>query len=163
MNWIDSISTFPNYLKQFLLAFLLALSFGYFFGFKFIVRTTSLTPIGVEENYNGNEEDENAEVMKFKKAENELITTIHTHVLSFSLIFFATGCILLSVPLPSGIKKILLIEPFVSIVVTFGGIWLLWLGYSWMKYIVMLSGMMITVTFVAQMVTIVRALLMKNK
>ncbi|MDH5367574.1 MAG: hypothetical protein OEW67_11335 [Cyclobacteriaceae bacterium] len=162
MKWIDGIHAFPKHIKQFILFFVLALSFGYFTGFKFIVRTTNLNPSGLEENYVGNEENEEAEILKFKKAEGELITTIHTHILSFSLIFFALGFVLLSVPMSLSFKKFLLIEPFISIVVTFGGVWLLWLGYSWLKYIVMISGMLITLTFVLQVAMIIRGVASKN-
>lgn len=162
MKWIDGIDTFPKHIKQFLLFFVLALSFGYFSGFKFIMKTTDLTPSGLEENYIGNEENEEAGIMKFKKAEGELITTIHTHILSFSLIFFALGSILLTVPMSLSFKKVLLIEPFISIIVTFGGVWLLWLGYVWLKYIVMISGMLITATFILQVLMIVRSIVRRN-
>ena len=163
MKWIDGIDTFPSYVKQFLLAFVNALSFGYFAGFKFLMGSTSLTPIGIEENYNGNENNETAELMKFKKAEAELITTIHTHILSFSLIFFCTGLVLLSIPISLTIKKLLLIEPFISVVITFGGIWLLWLGYSWFKYVIMISGMLITTTFIVQVLFILHGILKRRK
>ncbi|MEC3965073.1 hypothetical protein [Flagellimonas halotolerans] len=39
----------------------------------------------------GKEDSEGAEVMKFKKGEGEMLTVIHTHVLSISSIFFLLG------------------------------------------------------------------------
>lgn len=127
--------------------FTLAMSIGYFTGFNFIYRTTELKPQGIEENYNGNEEDEQAEEMMFKKPEKEILTTIHTHILSFSLIFIALCGVLLAVPMPTKIKSFLLIEPFISTILTFGGIWFLWKGMIWVKYIVMLSGILLTLSF----------------
>jgi len=41
-----------------------------------------------------------------------------------------------------------MIEPFVSILLTFGGIYLVWLGYEWMKYIVIISGTAMTLVYV---------------
>ncbi|MFY0625679.1 MAG: hypothetical protein JXR07_05265 [Reichenbachiella sp.] len=149
MDYIDNIHSFPKQVRIFFLFFTLCLSIGYFTGFKFIHKTTDLDSQGIEENYLGNEADEDAEVMKFRKPEAEILTTVHTHILSFSLIFFCLGGILLSVPLNQKIKNFLLIEPFVSIVVTFGGIWLLWTGITWVKYFVMLSGMILTISFVS--------------
>ena len=148
MEYINGIHSFPKTVRQLFLFFTVCLGIGYFTGFKFIHKTTDLKPQGVEENYIGNESDPDAKVMKFKKPEGEILTTIHTHILSFSLIFFCLGGILLSVPLHSGLKGFLILEPFVSIVFTFGGIWLLWKGFVGLKYLVMLSGMLLTLSFV---------------
>ena len=119
MNFIDNIHAFPRIAKQFILLFVLTLSVGYFTGFKFIKRTTELSPVGIEQNYNGNESDESASKMIFKKSEGEILTTVHTHILSFSLIFFCLGLVLLTVPMNAKLKSFLIIEPFVSIILTF--------------------------------------------
>jgi hypothetical protein len=142
--------------------FVLSMTVGYFTGFNFIYDTTKLEPKGIEENYNGNEEDEEAETMMFKKPEKEILTTIHTHILSFTLIFIAMGTTLLAVQMPQKIKSILLLEPFISIIVTFGGIWFLWKGIIWMKYFVMISGMLITLSFVLMVFFIFKATLTKS-
>ena len=42
-----------------------------------------------------------------------------------------------------------MIEPFFSVLITFGGIYLMWTGLLWMKYIVMLSGILMTASFTA--------------
>ena len=142
--------------------FVLSMTIGYFTGFNFIYNTTKLEPKGIEENYNGNEEDEEAETMMFKKPEKEILTTIHTHILSFTLIFIAMGTTLLAVQMPQKVKSILLLEPFISIIVTFGGIWFLWKGIIWMKYFVMISGMLITLSFVLMAFFIFKATLTKS-
>lgn len=142
--------------------FVLSMTVGYFTGFNFIYRTTKLEPKGIEENYNGNEEDEEAETMMFKKPEKEILTTIHTHILSFTLIFIAMGATLLAVQMPQKIKSFLLIEPFISTIITFGGIWFLWKGMIWMKFFVMISGILITLSFVLMAFFIFRATLKKS-
>ncbi|HNP18536.1 MAG TPA: hypothetical protein PKL31_08895 [Fulvivirga sp.] len=151
---LDCIESFPNYLRKSIFFFILALTFGYFSGFKFIVHTTDLNAQGISENYTGNEYDESANVLKFKRSEGEMLTTIHTHVLSFSLIFFCLGALLVTVPINIKLKYFLMVEPFVSTILTFGGIWLLWLGYDWVKYIVMVSGILITLSFTLSAVII---------
>lgn len=141
------IYTFPSQVRLFLGAFLIVLSIGFYTGLLFVNETSSTNPNGIEENYLGNEADEDAEVMKFKKGNREMLTIVHTHILSMSFIFFLLGGILLTTDLPKKLKSFLLIEPFVSVVVTFGSIYLLWLGYSWTKYLVIISGTFMTVSF----------------
>ena len=161
MNYLDNIHNFPKIVKKFIFFFLLALTIGYFTGFSFIYNTTHLNPQGLEENYNGNENNDEAETMQFKKSEREILSIVHSHVISFSLIFFALGVILLSVPINQKFKKFLLIEPFISTILTFGGIWMLWKEVLWFKYIVMVSGSFLTLTFFVSVVLIINSLLKK--
>ena len=64
-----------------------------------------------------------------------------------SMIFFFVGLILSITNLPKTIKLFLMIEPFISVVLTFGGIYLLWKNILWMKYVIILSGSLMTLTF----------------
>lgn len=146
-----------------ILCFLVSLSIGYFTGLLFVNTTTSLSPTGIEENYNGNiSEDENEfdfnQELKYKKPLREIITIIHEHIISFSLIFFCTGLLLYFCEFNPRLKWFLLIEPFVSTVITFGGIYLLWLELTWVKYIIMISGFLITTSYIFQISFIVREL-----
>ena len=50
----------------------------------------------------------------------------------------------------SRLKWFLLIEPFASTIITFGGIYLLWLELTWVKYIIMFSGFLITTSYILQ-------------
>ncbi|WP_317130215.1 hypothetical protein [Aggregatimonas sangjinii] len=54
-------------------------------------RTSTISPDGIVENYNGNENDEYARVMKFKKSEREMLTIVHTHILINGTYFFLVG------------------------------------------------------------------------
>ncbi len=143
------IHTLPKYVKQFIAAFIIVLSIGYFTGLQFVRQTESDHPAGIEENYLGNEDIEEVEVMKFKKGEREMLTILHTHILSISFIFFLLGGLVSLTSLPKKWKAFLMIEPFVSIILTFGGIYLLWKGWLWMKWIVMISGTLMTLVFIA--------------
>ena len=142
------IHTFPGKVKLFIFLFILSLSFGFFTGFSFLDKTTGLTPAGIEKNYLGNEEDEDATVMIFKKTKREMLALIHTHVLSMSIIFFVLGIILFTTSVKSGIKAFLVIEPFISIILTFGGLLLLWKGVLWFKYIIMVSGALLVLSYI---------------
>ncbi len=162
MNFDGLIHTFPKHIKLFIAAFVIVLSIGYGTGLLFVTTTNSNNLNGIEENYLGNEEDENAPVMKFKKSGREMLTILHTHILSMSFIFFFLGGLVALTSLPKKLKSFLMVEPFVSIILTFGGIYLMWNGILWMKYIVMVSGIVMTGVFVTSAFLILFQLF-KNK
>ena len=112
---------------------------------------------GIERNYLGNEEDEGAEVMQFRKSEKEVLTLIHNHVLSLSLIFFVLGVLVYATEIKRGVKSMLLFEPFVSLLLTFGGIYMLWLGITWFKYVIMISGLALVLSLLLMSFYVIRA------
>jgi hypothetical protein len=126
MQFNGLIQTFPKYIKIFIAAFVIVLSIGYFTGLLFVNQTNSTNPSGMEVNYLGNEEIEDVEVMVFKKGEREMLTVLHTHILSISFIFFLLGGLVAITSLPTKLKLFLMVEPFISIILVFGGIYFLW-------------------------------------
>lgn len=155
--------TLPKEIKLLIGSFLIVLSIGFFSGLMFVSETSSANAKGIEEQYLGNEDDEDAMVMKFKKSEKEMLSIVHSHVLSMSLIFFLLGAILSVTALNKKLKLFLMIEPFLSIILTFGGIYLLWKGILWMKYIVMVSGTLMTLTYTISIAVIFYQLFKKEK
>lgn len=156
------IYTLPKEIKLLITGFVIVLSVGFYTGLLFVGETSTANPNGIEEQYLGNEDDENAEVMRFKKSDKEMLTLVHNHILSMSIIFFLLGGIVSITKLNNKLKLILIIEPFASVILTFGGLYLLWTGILWMKYIVMISGILMTVTFTASVIVILRQLLRKK-
>ena len=156
------IYTFPKELKLLIGAFIILLSLGFFTGLLFVGETSSANPNGIEEQYLGNEHDEEAEVMKFKKSDQEMLTLVHNHILSMSIIFFLVGLLLSTTQLNKKLKLFLMIEPFVSVLLTFGGIYLLWKGTLWMTYIVMFSGVLMTLTYSLSVIIILTQLFKKK-
>ena len=133
--------------RKLLIAFVITLSFGYGTGMYYLTLTSGVNTQNIEENYLGNEADEAALEMKFKKPEKEVVSIIHSHVISFSLIFLSIGGLFLLTSFSTRLKSFLVIEPFVSIILTFGGIWLMWKGISWMKYVIIISGTLMNLTY----------------
>ncbi|APU08834.1 hypothetical protein A5M85_00580 [Cellulophaga lytica] len=162
MKYNGLLGTFPSEIKLFIGAFVVILSIGFYTGLMFVNETTGAKPAGITENYLGNEEDEDAEVMKFKKSKREMLTTVHTHILSMSFIFFLLGGLVWLTKLPKKLKLLLTIEPFLSVLLTFGGIYLLWSGLLWMKYIIMISGALMTLTFTLSALVILWQLIKKQ-
>lgn len=156
------ILTLPKEIKLLIGAFIITLSIGFYTGLLFVGETSTAKPNGIEVQYLGNEADENAEVMRFKKSDKEMLTLVHNHILSMSIIFFLVGGIVSTTKLKKELKLFLIIEPFISVVLTFGGLYLLWTGILWMKYIVMFSGMLMTLTFTVSVFVIIKQLLQKK-
>jgi hypothetical protein len=147
MKYDGLLIALPKEIKIFIAAFVVILSIGFFTGLLFVSQTSTTSPDGVVENYNGNEEDEDAEIMKFKKSKREMLTIVHTHILSMSFIFFLLGGLVWFTKLPKKLKLFLTVEPFLSVLLTFGGIYFIWSGILWMKYVVIASGFLMTTTF----------------
>lgn len=163
MQLNGALQTFPKDIKMLIAAFVIVLSVGFYTGLLFVGETSSANPNGIEEQYLGNEADEEATVMKFRKSEQEMLTLVHGHILSMSIIFFLVGLILSTTKLQRSLKRFLIIEPFVSVMLTFGGIYFLWKGMLWMKYIVMISGTLMVITFVSSTVIIMAQLIQKKQ
>ena len=157
------IHQFPKEIKLVIIVFIVVLSIGFYGGLSFVNNTTSMSSTGVETHYLGNEADEDAEIMKFKKSEREILTIVHNHILSLSVIFFLLALILATTSINKKLKYFLMLEPFLSILLTFGGIYLLWKGVVWFKYIVIFSGSLMTVTFVISTLSILYQLLFSKK
>lgn len=164
MNWhmnkayllhLDSLT------RRLLIAFVFVLSLGYFSGVCMVSYTTGGTIKGVQENYLGNEDNEEAVEMKFKKSAHEMLTIIHTHIISLSIVFLITGILVNGCSIPSWLKGILIIEPFISIFVTFGGIYLMWSGAEWMSVIVYISGLLMNICFTLSILVVLYTLIFR--
>lgn len=156
------IFQFPKEIKLLIVAFVCTLSIGFYSGISFVRSTTNANPTGIEQRYLGNEDDENATKMMFKKSEGEIMTTVHSHILSLSVIFFMISLLLSTTDISQKLKLFLMIEPFFSLVFTFGGIYLLWKDLHFMKYVIMISGFFMTATYTASIFIILKQALKKT-
>ncbi len=157
------IHQFPKEIKSLIFVFIIVLSIGFYGGLSFVNNTTSMDSSEIESHYLGNENDEAAEVMKFKKSEGEILTIVHNHMLSLSVIFFLLSLILATTSINKKFKYFLMIEPFLSIILTFGGIYILWSGVTWFKYVVIFSGILMTFSFVSATIAIGYQILFSKK
>ena len=157
------IHQFPKEIKSLIFVFIIVLSVGFYGGLSFVNNTTSMNSSEIESHYLGNENDEAAEVMKFKKSEGEILTIVHNHILSLSVIFFLLSLILATTSINKKLKYFLMIEPFLSIILTFGGIYILWSGVTWFKYVVIFSGILMTFSFVSATIAIGYQILFSKK
>ncbi|MGB0973459.1 MAG: hypothetical protein ACPGU9_00560 [Flavobacteriaceae bacterium] len=155
------LHTWSKELKLLIGTFVVVLSIGFFSGLSFVGQTSSFSSKGIQENYLGNEDDEEADEMKFKKTERHMLSVLHSHILSMGMMFFIIAVLVYYVDVNLGLKRFLMVEPLISVLTTFGGIYLLWQGVLWMKYIVMISGALMTISYSLSVILIFRSLIKK--
>jgi len=131
-------------LKTYLALFITVLTIGILVGLVYLNYTTDMSPSGTTERWNGSAT--NAE-MDFEIAENypksisEILATTHTHIISFALIFGIAGFIFNYNSIVKGHwKKFLMLEPIISILVTFSSIWLMRFVHESFVYLAILSA-----------------------
>ena len=134
----------PVKLKLLLLLTVVNLTVGVGIGLYYVANTTKLTPAGTTEHFSGSEIDAEFDIPeKYPKPISELLTTTHNHILSLTLIFLVIGGIFYFNSSISGrMKTFLIAEPFISIITTFGGIWLMRFVHSAFVYLVIPSGIL---------------------
>ncbi|HET8835306.1 MAG TPA: hypothetical protein VFN08_11280 [Gemmatimonadales bacterium] len=133
---------------------------GYTTGLIFIHHTTGMTPPGVAEQYRGNDTTAvNDAVMKFAKSYPEMLNITHTHLLSMAVIFIVSGLAFALCQRPSfRWRRILLIEPFVALLVSFASMWLMRYVDPRFSWLLTLSSGLMALTFYVQSFFVLREL-----
>ena len=137
LKYLDSTA------KTFLAFFLITIQIGILIGIGYIYYTTNLNPEGTIEHYNGSEIIENDIPEEFPKPLEGMILTTHAHVNSFAMISLIIGLIFYFNSIISNkFKLFLMIEPFISTIITFLSIWIMRYLNDSFVYLVMISSML---------------------
>lgn len=156
-------------IKSFLLAFVLTLSFGVSTGLIYLYYTTEYKPNVAVKRYNGSEImnlDDAMDIPEYyPKPVSELLITTHTHVITFSLIFLCLGGIFYFNSIITGFfKQFLIIEPFVSTIISFSSLWAMRFIDPAFVYITAISSTMIYLSYLIMVSVVIYELsLKKNK
>ena len=136
--------TLPTPLRWLLFLTVFNITVGTGVGLYYVAQTTHLSPEGTTEQFSGSNTETDFDIPeKYPKPVSELLTTTHNHILSLTLISLILGGIFFFNSTISGsIKSFLILEPFISILLTFGGIWLVRFIQPLFVYVVMLSGIL---------------------
>ena len=155
---------FPAKVKCLCFFILLNLTIGVGVGLYYVDYTTNLTTSGTSEHFSGSIVNDEFDIPdKYPKPISELLNTTHTHVISMTFIFIIVGAIFFFNSIITGIlKTILIIEPFISIIITFGGIWLIRFSHMGFSYLVILSGVLMYLSFFIMAFTIFYELIIKG-
>ena len=151
-------------IKLLLILTVLNLTAGVGIGLYYVANTTHLSPEGTTEQFRGSSVDNNFDIPeKFPKPISELLTTTHNHIISMTFIFFILGGIFYLNSIITGYwKSFFIAEPFFSIVATFGGIWLIRFIHPYFSYLVMVSGILMYLSFFIMAGTIIYELSSKK-
>ena len=122
---------------------------GYTTSLVYVWWTTRLTPVGIADHYRGSEAAEGA--MQFPKSVAEMLTVTHTHLLAMAVIFVVSGVgLTLCERVPERWKRLLVVEPFVALLISFGAMWLMRYADPRFSYLLALSSGVMALTFYLQ-------------
>jgi len=153
-------------LKKFIALFLTILTIGMMVGLVYLNLTTDMSIDGTKERWNGTEDEKIIEFEipdEYPKSISQMLVTTHTHVISFTLIFGIVGFLFYFNSVIGGFwKKFLMIEPLISVVITFGSIWLMRFIEESFVYLTILSATIMYISFFFVVFTMLFELLLKK-
>ena len=150
-------------LRLFITAFLIILTLGYTIGLLFVDHTTSGKPTGLIEEFRGTPENPAVLELKYAKSSDEMYIFLHNHILSLCVVFFAVGGIMYFSSIVSpALKAFLMVEPFIAIATTFGGIWLMRFVSEHFSWLVLVSGVSMVGCYIVMVALILTDLWMKR-
>ena len=127
--------------KIFLTFFLITMQLGILIGIGYIYYTTNLNPVGTIEHYNGSEVFDDDIPEEYPKTLENMILTTHAHVNSFAMISLIIGMIFyFNSIVVNKFKLFLMVEPFISTLVTFSCLWLMRYLNDSFVYLVIISS-----------------------
>ena len=141
----NNLRLLDNTFKGLIAVYLIVLSIGVGLGLTYIYMTTNMTPSGMSEQYLGNDNDWEP---KLPKTIIDLVSHAHDHIVFFSIIFFSLGLIFSMTTIVNPFWKLFLIfEPFLSILVTFSGFFIIRFVNPYFSYIVIVSSVLMYICF----------------
>jgi hypothetical protein len=163
MQLVPLLYTWPAAFKKLVLLFTMVAFFGVVIGGIFIEATTNLEPKGVVEQYSGNEENRaDAQELKFAKPFKEMLTTTHNHILGLSPLFFIVGLLYLATAKNNWLRITIAAEPFLSLILTFGGLWVMRYWWAPFVYVVIASGTAMLLCFGWMCLVIIKECIKKD-
>tara|TARA_B100000674_G_scaffold113044_1_gene84360 strand:- start:4457 stop:4945 length:489 start_codon:yes stop_codon:yes gene_type:complete len=140
-----TLRNLDNNLKNILTYYLITLTIGFSLGVFYVYLNSEFSTSGMIEQYLGNDDEWDP---KLPKTLADLVSHTHEHITMFSIIFLSLGIIFSYNSIISGFwKKMLMLEPFISIVLTFGGFFIIRYISTNFSYIIMISSSLMYLCF----------------
>tara|TARA_B100000073_G_scaffold77977_1_gene59019 strand:+ start:74 stop:550 length:477 start_codon:yes stop_codon:yes gene_type:complete len=156
-----TLKTLDKNLKNLLIYYLITLGIGFSLGVLYVYLNSEFTSTGMLEQYLGNNDEWNP---KLPKTLIDLVSHTHDHITMFSIIFLTLGLIFSYNSLINGFWiKFLLLEPFISIVLTFGGFFVIRFINPNFSYIIMISSALMYICFYVMLFICLYELIYLNK
>lgn len=139
---LPKLHTWPKPWRSLIAVFTSTVFIGFLSAVTFLEILTHLSPGGVVSEYNGTPQAQmdTAAEMQFPKSVHDMLITTHNHVLGLSALFFILGFFYLQTGESSAWRTSIASEPLLSLLVTFGSIWLMRFVSPDFVVLVILSG-----------------------
>jgi multisubunit Na+/H+ antiporter MnhB subunit len=131
------LRSLPAYMRAPIAAFVLVGLVGYAAGLAFVGYNTGMWSEGISDHYHGNEEE-----LKFGKSTAEMLETVHTHLLGMGVLFFALALLYTFSDAAPRWKTFWATETLLSLLSTFGSLWLVAVGQHWAVWIIYPSSVL---------------------
>lgn len=131
------LRTLPQYMRAPIVAFVLVGLLGYAAGLVFVSYNTGMQPAGISDHYHGNEEE-----LKFGKSAAEMLNIVHSHLLGMGVLFFILAILYTMTDGAARWKSIWATETILSLLSTFGCLWLIAAGQRWAVWIIYPSSIL---------------------
>jgi len=157
------LKDFDRTAKLFISFFLITLGIGICTGLYYVYLTTSMTPAGSIEQFNGSQVQKDEIPEKFEKPLENMILTTHNHVNMFAIISLLIGGVFYFNSIINGkLKLFLLLEPFISTILTFASIWLMrYIDYNFV-YLMITSAIIMYICWAAMILVSLYETTIKN-
>ena len=164
INSLPTLNQLSSNVRYFLLAFIVCLTIGVTVGLVYVWKTTSMSPAGASEHYSGSAISGDLDIPeKYPKSVESMLLTTHTHVISFAMIFLVLGGIFsLNSLIKGSLKTFVIIEPFITVLGTFGSIWGMRYLSSVYSYLSIIFGVMTYFTFYFMVGVVLYDLILKK-
>lgn len=165
MEMFSPLQSWPHALKKLIFTFVLVSFIGVVVGGVMIEVTTHMTPNGVVEQYKGMDQSKmnSASELKFPKPFKDMLITTHNHILGLAPLFTLVGFLYLLTDKNDWLRISIAVEPLISLIVTFGGLWIVRYLWSPFVYVVILSGTLMLGTYAWMCIAVMKACLTKVK
>ena len=131
------LRTLPRHLRAPIVAFVLVGLVGYAAGLAFVSYNTGMQPGGISDHYHGNEEE-----LQFGKSAAEMLNIVHSHLLGMGVLFFALSILFTMTDSAPRWKSFWATETILSLLTTFGSLWLIAIGQRWAVWIIYPSSVL---------------------
>ena len=164
INSLPTLNQLSSNVRYFLLVFIVCLTIGVTVGLVYVWKTTSMSPAGASEHYSGSVASGDLDIPeKYPKSVESMLLTTHTHVISFAMIFLVLGGIFsLNSLIKGSLKTFVIIEPFITVLGTFGSIWGMRYLSSVYSYLSIIFGVMTYFTFYFMVGVVLYDLILKK-
>jgi hypothetical protein len=155
------INTLDKNLKKLLIYYLFTIGIGFSLGVLYVYLNSEFSNTGMVEQYVGNNDEWEPKLPKTLK---DLVSHTHEHITMFSIIFLSLGLIFSHNSVIKGFwKSFLILEPFISIIITFGGFFIIRYITIKFSYVIMISSLLMYICFYIMLFVCLYELIFLNK